>query len=211
MNWKQLTGTALVASALSVAAMPSHAALVTDSFTGNLTFLEIANPFGLNAGDTISLDVMYDDSVITGAADEDFSVSNYADWDFTITIGTFSFSQADVNDPSYTNFWFDGGDFDGIEFYLEDVTVNGTPNILIEDYAQSRSIFGETFPVASTVYFEADWDFTSGSVTPYVPPTTPGGPGATVPEPAPFLLVAAGLLGLGLTRRKSKQTRVISA
>ncbi len=188
----------LAAAALLFTAVQGHALLVTTSFEGTVTLDNGGvNPFGLFLGDTISGTVIYDDALVTGtSADEDIAVAGNAGWDFTIDLGTFSFSQSDVTDPAYTLFYFNFSSFDGIEFFIEPIDIGTFTNLLFEDFNGGRSLFVEDASSGTPIYLEADWDF-ANATTP-VPVSSPG----PIPEPATILLMGLGLLGIGHFFRK---------
>ena len=99
----------------------ARAALVTTSFTGQVTKDNSGNnPFGLFNGDAISGTAIYDDSELSNVPNpgEQLFLDDYSNWDFSITLGSFTFTQSDVNDPTYTSFWFVENTLDGINFFL---------------------------------------------------------------------------------------------
>jgi len=173
-------------SAQAVMVTTSVEGFVTEDNAGN-------NPFGLVFDDSVFLDVTYDDALIAGNdPDEQHLIDSLIDWDFTITLGNYSFGQADVNDPTYTSFYFDNGVFDGVEFFLEHVDIGNYTDLLIEDFDGGRALFAEDYQTMDPIYLEAEWDF-STSVT---------RPVNNVPEPSVLLLMLTGLLGLALTKKK---------
>jgi len=175
----------------------AHAIMVTTSAEG-VVYLDNggANPFGLSNGDSIFLSATYDDALVTGVStDEDVAIDGLAGWDFTITLGSFSFTQSDVTDPTWTTFWFDTGAFDGVEFYLEDIDVGSYSGLLIEDFNGGRSLFAEDLATGAPIYLEADWNF-ADAVTIPVDPTA-------VTEPSVLLLMMSGLAGMLVFRKRT--------
>lgn len=183
----------------ALAALPAQATLVKTTFGGTVTEDNGgANPFGLSNGDAISGWAVYDDTVPTGIGDEDFAVSTNPGWDFEMTLGSFTFSQADVNDPTYTTFWFFDGKFDGVEFFKEAFDIGAFTDLLLEDFNGGRSLYVEDFSTGVPIYLEADWNFPDATS-----PVPVGS--APVPEPGTLVLLGAGLLGVaGFSRRKSQ-------
>ena len=169
------------------------------TFSGNVTLDNGGvNPFGLTTGDAVSGVATWDDADVLGtSADEDISINGFVGYDFTITLGSFSFSQSDVTDPAFTKFWFNFGQFDGIEFFIEPIDIGAFTNLLIEDFNGGRSLFVEDATSGSPIYLELDWDFPNAD-------TRPVGSQPTVPEPATLALLSLGLAGLGFTRRRMK-------
>jgi len=177
-------------------ATPAHAILVSTDFSGTVTLDNGGtNPFGLMNGDSISGSAIYDDALIAGvSANEDHAINGLAGWSFSITLGSFTFTEVDVTDPTYTTFWFNMGAFDGIEFYIEPVNIGSISNLLVEDFDGGRSLFVEEFNVSNpVVYLEADWDFANAS--------TP----VAVSEPATLALLGLGLIGLGLSKKRKEK------
>lgn len=198
-NLKIFIFTILVTVFLALTQTPANAVLLTTTLEGQATFSNGgSNPFGLADGDTIHAELTWDDTLVAGvSANEEIFIDGLTDWDFTITLGSFSFSQSDVNDTSYTVFWFNMGAIDGISFFLEDVVVNTVTGLLIEDYSGGQSLFVEDLVTGSPVFLEADWFFDQAV-------TNPAGQGPTVPVPASLLLLSSGLIGIAATRRKTQ-------
>ena len=172
----------------------AQAAMVKTSFTGEVTEDNNGtNPFGLFNGEEISGYAIYDDAEVIGtSADEDLFVDDYTGWDFSITLGTFTFTQSDVTDPTYTSFWFNMGDLDGIEFFIDPIYVGIYLNLLIEDFDAGRRLFVEDADSGDPVYLEAVWDFENATTAP-------------VPIPGTLLLLSAGLLGVVGLRKKNQK------
>ncbi|MGF1641472.1 MAG: VPLPA-CTERM sorting domain-containing protein [Rhodospirillales bacterium] len=192
-------GSALAAAAvfvLAVHATPSHAVLVTTTFQGTVTADNSgSNPFGLVTGNAISGSATYDDALVVGTStDESIAIDGLAGWNFSITLGSFTFGQADVTDQTFTTFFFNLGKLDGIRFFIEPITFTGFGEQTIEDFQGGRALFVEAFPDGLPVLLEAEWDFTNATAP------TP------VPVPAALPLFLSGLAALGFAgwrRRKS--------
>lgn len=182
---------------LSIFLIPfsAQAALVSTSLQGTVTEDNGGvNPFGLSNGDSIFASATYDDSVVVGnSPDEQIFIDGLSGWNFTITLGSFSFSQADVTDQTYTSFYFDNGQLDGISFFIEPIDIGNFTNILLEDFNASHSLFAEDASTGNPIYLEADWDFVNAT------------PPSAVPLPAAFWLFFSGLMGLlGIGKHRSK-------
>lgn len=182
---------------LSLFTSPVNAVLVSTDFSGTVTLDNAGdNPFGLANGDSISGSAIYDDAAIVGtSANEFFDINAQAGWSFSITLGSFTFTDSDVTDPTFTAFFFDMGTFDGIEFFVEPITIGTFRDLLIEDFDGGRSLFVEEFSgLNPEVYLEADWDFANAS--------TPVAVNVAVPEPTTLALLGIGLAGLGFSKRR---------
>lgn len=175
-----------------------QAALVFTDFTGTVTLDNNGkNPFGLFNGDAISGRAIYDDAELSDEPDpgEQLFLDPYTDWDFRITLGSFTFTQSDVNDPTYTSFWFVENKLDGINFFLEDIRIGIYLGLLIEDFNGGQALFVEDSDTGNPIYLEAEWDFEN----------------ATHPRPVPIpgtaLLLGSGLLGAAIFRKEEKLWR----
>jgi hypothetical protein len=169
-----------------------QAALVITSFEGQVTEDNSGNnPFGLFNGDAISGSAIYDDAELSNVPDpgEQLFLDDYANWDFSITLGTFTFTQSDVTDPTYTSFWFVENKLDGLEFFLEDIDIGIYLGLLIEDFNGGQSLFVEDLDSGNPIYLEAEWDFENATTRP-------------VPIPGTALLLGTGLLGAAIVRRR---------
>jgi hypothetical protein len=105
------------------------------------------------------------------------------------SLGSFSFSQIDVTDQTYTSFFFNNGKFDGVRFYIEPISIGSFANLQIEDFNGGRSLFVEDATSGNPVYLEASWDLINGST-----PVSVINVGS-VPEPGVMWLFAIGLIG----------------
>lgn len=195
---------------LSIFLIPfsAQAALVSTSLQGTVTADNGgANPFGLSNGNSVSASATYDDSVVQGNSMSErifLQVPGRSGWDFTITLGSFSFSLADVaNDPAYTSFFFNNGRLDGIRFIIDSIDIAGVPNILLKDFNASRSLFAEDATSHNPVYLEVNWDFVNAT-TP-TPVST-----SAVPVPAAFWLFFSGIIGL-LGMKKQRNNRILAS
>ena len=174
----------------------ARGAMVKTSFTGTVTLDNggaSSNPFGLTTGDGIFGYAIYDDAEVAGTpADEDLTLlPDYPGWDFSMTLGSFTFTQSDVTDSTYTTFWFNMGDFDGIEFYIDPIDIGSYLGLVIEDFDGGRSLFAEDSLFGDPIYLEAEWDFANAT---------------TVPIPGTLLLLCSGLLGAVGLRKKIKRS-----
>ena len=173
-------------------AMPAGAAFWSSTVQGVVTEDNLGNnPFGLFNWDSIWATLIWDDALVVGtSADEDILIDGLPGWDFTITLGSFTFSQADVTDPTWTTFWFDSGAIDGIEFFLDPIDIGNYLNLVVGDFDGGRSLFAEDAGSGSPIYLAAYWDFPNAVNTP-------------VPIPGTLALFAVGLLFLAGGRRKT--------
>lgn len=172
----------------------AQAALLTTSFTGQVTLDNGGNnPFGLFNGDAISGSAIYDDTELSDVPNpgEQLFLDDYTNWDFSITLGTFTFTQSDVTDPTYTSFWFVENKLDGIEFFLEDIDIGIYLGLLIEDFDGGQALFVEDADTGNPIYLEAEWDFENAT------------PPRPVPLPGTALLLGSGLVGAAIIRKRN--------
>jgi hypothetical protein len=170
----------------------AQSALVTTSFTGQVTLDNSGNnPFGLFNGDAISGSVIYDDAELSNIPDpgEQLYLDDYTGWDFRMTLGTFTFTQSDVTDPTYTSFYFIENKLDGIEFFLEDIDIGIYLGLLIEDFDGGQSLFVEDADSGNPIYLEAEWDFENATLP--------------IPIPGTALLLVTGLVGAAIIRKRN--------
>lgn len=195
---KNICNQFLIALIMQFFVTSAYALMVTTTVEGIVTLDNAGdNPFGLSIADTISLDVTYDDALIVGiGTDEEYNIASNAGWDFTMTLGTYSFSQSDVTDSSWSSLFFNQGDFDGINFYLDPIDIGAYTDLVIEDFDGGRSLFAE-HSSALPIYMEANWDFTTAITVPFTAATGP----ITVSEPSVLLLMLSGLFGLAITKK----------
>ncbi len=196
-SFTELISIIVLAASLMIWGQSVHATLVTTSFFGEVTFDNGgANPFGLSNGDSISGSATYDDALVVGVSTDEQIFLNPNGWDFSVTLGSFSFTQATVTDPTYTSFFFNMGALDGLRFFLDPVTVGSTGNIQIEDFDAAQKLFAEDAGLnGNPIYLEATWDFPNAT-------TVPVDPGTPMPVPGTLALLALGLVGFGIVKRR---------
>jgi len=177
----------------------ANATLVSTTFNGTVTLDNGgSNPFGLANGDAISGSATFDDSLVLGnSVSEKFLINGLSDWDFEITLGTFTFTHSNVTDPLYTKFYFNNGAFDGIEFYIEPINIGSFSNLLIEDFNGGGSIFVEDADDDTMVYLETNWDFANATTPAAVNPTNPP---TAVPLPSTLVMLLIGFAALASTK-----------
>ena len=160
-----------------------HAAMVTGSLTGNVSFADAGNIFGLSAGSTIQLDVLYDDGLLTGSGGETVFF-NLPGNTMDFTVGTQSFTEAmdTAGGLGPTLFFFDG-ELSEIKYD----TKFGTLGIFFSsiDFFEGNDDAGNAMG--------GNWDLMSYTVSPVV-----------VPVPAAIWLFGSGLLALsGISRKQN--------
>lgn len=199
LQLKYLGRNMALAIVLSFVSINAHALLVTTSVEGYVTLDNGGNnPFGLLFDDAIYASVSYDDALVLGnSPDEMLYIDGMAGWDFNVTLGSYSFSQSDVTDPSYSVLFFNNGVFDGLRFYLDPVDIGNYLELQIEDFNGGRALFVEdSFSLSGVpeIYLEAEWDFSTAVTRPVDV--------ISVPEPSTFVLMLAGILALSFSKKK---------
>ncbi|MCH9638233.1 MAG: PEP-CTERM sorting domain-containing protein [Betaproteobacteria bacterium] len=195
-SFTELISIIVLTASLMIWGQSVHATLVTTSFFGEVTFDNGgANPFGLSNGDSISGSATYDDALVAGISTDEQIFLNPNGWDFSVTLGSFSFTQATVTDPTHTSFFFNMGALDGLRFFLDPITVGSTGNIQIEDFGAAQKLFAEDADTANPIYLEATWDFPNAT-------TVPVDPGTPMPVPGTLALLALGLIGFNIVKRR---------
>lgn len=196
MKWGVSVAALAFAAGIGVAALPAQTALVTEGFTGIITFGAAGNPFG-SAGDPVSGSTTYDDDLLTGVGAESIATDSNKDFDLTMFIGTQIFEE--FQDVDF------GGGFPLIQF--TDGVLNGFDSVVDFDFIppvngtelalqQVGELLGLTFSVEGRLFEIIDsqedtllaGEFFDGAV----------------PETGALALLAAGLIGLGLAGRRRR-------
>lgn len=170
--------------ALAFGAGSAQAALVNFTLTGDVTYADGGNLFGLNGGDTVSVVGVFDDAVLTGGAGI-VSFASVPGNSFTVTAGSYTFTQAD--DVS-------GGVYP---------TLNLTAGMAFSDFTFLADIgsFGYFDSQLGAFYGDDDnFGLIGGTWTNFI--ATP------VPEASTYgmMLAGLGLVGFMAARRKSLTT-----
>jgi len=197
LSFKSFTGFAsivvLTASIMIWGQHAAHATLVTTSFNGTVTLDNGGvNPFGLNIGDMVSGSATYDNVLVQGVSPNDpIKIDGKPGWNFSVTLGSFSFTQANVTDPTFTGFFFDNGVLGGMAFFIEPIDIGTFTNLLIEDFCVPNQFFVDD-ATTGTGYLDVNWDY-ENAVT------------RQVPLPGMLALFGVGLVSLGVVvmRRKT--------
>ncbi len=167
----------------------AHAALVTESFTGEITFADSSNPFGVTAGDAITWEATYDLAYL----DTMFSTLNIGestDMNLSVTLGSRTFVETE-------DMFYGPGIFGSplLTFDTEN-NINGI-SILVDDMANLYRFKNTSDYTGFNIYaidgFNDGTLLVSGNFN-FEP----------VPVPAAAWLLGSGLLGmLGLRRRSA--------
>jgi hypothetical protein len=189
---KKKISTVLITLFLIFAATAAHADLITQEFTGTITFSDESNPFGVDADDIFTWEATYDPAYMSST--NTITIGESADMHLSVTIGSRTFVETEDVFYGPGNFGapiltFDAEDEDkinGVSLLVDDV-VNG--------YRFRSNGVGSAFDIYSigSDGFSDDVHLASGTFG-FSP----------VPVPGAVWLLGGGLLGLvGLRRRRS--------
>lgn len=171
--------------ALAFGAGSAQAALVNFTLTGDVIYADTGNLFGLNSGGTVSVSGVFDDAVLTGGAGAVSFTSSFPSNSFTVTAGSYTFSQ--IDDVS-------GGVYPKLDL---------TAGMGFSDFSFLANIGSFGYFDSQLGAFDGDDDnfgLISGTWTNFS--TTP------VPEASTYgmMLAGLGLVGFMAARRKSLTT-----
>ena len=164
----------------------AQAALVSGNIIGFVNSADVGNVFGLTAGDTIELDVVFEDSVLTGSGGETVFF-NLPGNTMTFNVGSLSFTEGmdTAGGVGPTLSFFDGAlseikydtQFDTFGVFFSSI-----------DFFQGSDDAGN--------FIGGDWDLSTYSASPVV-----------VPVPAAIWLMMSGLIVLFRFQKKQKTMR----
>ncbi len=163
----------------------AHAALVTESFSGTITFADDSNPFGVSLGDTFTWTTTYDLAYQNGLGN--IVIGDDAQMTLSVTIGSRTFVETE-------DVFYGSGIFGAPILTFDDQDqVNGV-SFLVDDFVNNYrfSSLDDLF----TIYSIGDDGFTSD--VHLVSGTFDFTP---VPVPAAVWLLGSGLVGLAGLRR----------
>lgn len=163
--------------------MNAHAVLVNGNLTGSLSFADSGNAFGLGVGNTVELNVVYDDAVLTGTGGETVFF-NLPGNTMEFTVGSFTFTEdMDTGGGVGPTLSF----FDGALSEIKYDTQFGTSGLFFSFISFFEGADDDGNGIGG------EWDLSSYSVSPVV-----------VPVPSAIWLLGSGLLVLsGFVRRQA--------
>lgn len=196
MNIKKMIAIAigLLASTLS------NAALVQVNITGSVEYYESFNLFGVNESTVVSGHIIYDESVALASNTNDTHyITDYNGWEFSLTIGEFTFNEEDSPVRPGTHgaaLWFDEGPIEwftlnsveGIEPSISRSEIRALDDT---DYGHGFEMFHEWGTVG------AQWLVADGSLVLSEPV-----PISAVPLPSSLILFISGIAFLLRVRSK---------
>lgn len=179
MKTKMLQILALLSLAFAGAA---QAVPIQFSISGEVTAADAGNAFGLDVGDLVTATAIFDDSLFTDVGESIIFFGQGTGNSLDHEIGAITFVESmdiDFLDTNLPALVFSNGIFDTFNFIVF-VGVNGGPAGL--------NSFAGFSAVSDGLSVAGNWLADTGTFT-------------AVPEPATLLLLALGLLTLGLRRR----------
>jgi hypothetical protein len=181
---------------------PAQAVPVITTVTGSVDLADGSNPFGLTTADAVTAVAAYDDSGIPAVGAFNLPLDADPAFSLTITLGSFTFVETDDDDfgGGFPRLEFLNGVLVGIEFERDGFALAGFTDLTVGAFNNATQWFLDD-NVASAPLLEGTWDFANAV-------TVPVDIATNIPEPAAWLLFAAGLAGLiGVTRRPQRQVR----
>ena len=157
--------------------LQAHAAIVTANVTGEVTSADAGNVFGLDVGDTILLEVTFDDTPLTTNPTTDILFTGSAINTMNFTVGSLSFDDTmDTAGGVGPTLFFFAGDLSEIKFD----TQFGSSGVFFSfiEFFEGRDDAG--------LGINGEWDLNSYTVTSVAP----------IPLPAAFWLFGSALLFL---------------
>ncbi|GAB4568190.1 MAG: hypothetical protein Tsb0017_28510 [Geothermobacteraceae bacterium] len=181
----------------------AQAILVTTTVSGSVDFADASNPFGLTTADSVTAVATYDDSGIPTAAPFTLAIDSDPGFALTITLGSFVFQETDDDlfGSGAPRLEFNNGALVGISFEIDGFPFGIFPDLIVGSFDNDTRWFLDEFVAggADNTLLEGTWDFANAV-------TLPNDVSVSLPEPATWLILASGLLGLvGMTRRASRR------
>ena len=182
---------------------PALAVPVTTTISGSVDFADPSNPFNLAVGDPVTAVAVYDDSVVPAAGSFDLEFDSAPSFSLTVTLGDFSFVEADVDDfgSGFPILEFFNGDPVGLFFAIDGFAFGAFDDLRLEEDGGGTAWFlDEVLPGPDNILLEGSWDIANAV-------TVPNDVTTDVPEPAAWLLFAGGLAALTGLRRRGPAAR----
>ena len=176
----------VVFAATFVAALgaPAHAVLVTETAFGTVTEAIAGNPFGVAVGDSVTGSATFDDSLIAPIGPGFIAIDSDPAFALSVTIGSRVFVESEDEGFGFgfPEISFLDGIADGVDFVVDPFDFGGF-------FGMALDVFGETFIIE-----DSSGVVVAGS---FAAPTP-------IPEPISLALFGAGLVVLGLARRRAR-------
>jgi hypothetical protein len=184
---KQLSAV-LITLLLVFAATGAHAALVTEAFTGTITFAEGSNPYGVAVDDTFTWTATYDLDYQNALGN--VVIGDDPDMKLSVTIGSRTFIETE-------DVFYGSGNFGAPILTFDDQDSVDGVSFLVDDFVNNYRL--SSIDADFTIYsigadgFSSDVHLVSGTLD-FNP----------VPVPGAVWLLGGGLIGLvGLRRRRN--------
>ena len=150
---------------LLLTAGTAQAAMVNFTLTGEITNLDLTNPYGLSIGDMVTAEGVYDDSILSIAPEGTFIDFSTGYNNMTISIGSITYTD-DMDVLGGASLYFVGDMFDGLDYSATDGSFDSWGTLGTIDDFTGTGIMGtwmaDSFNATAVPLPGAAWLFGSG-------------------------------------------------